>query len=147
MTDLLRLQGDELVLEVGTGSGYQAAILGRLAREVHSIERHMELAVSARSVLEEIGLQNVHVHMGDGSTGLPAHAPYQAIVVTAAAPRVPQPLLDQLAEGGRLVLPVGSLGGQVLERWVRRGDQFDQRVITAVAFVPLRGVHGWEEDW
>jgi protein-L-isoaspartate(D-aspartate) O-methyltransferase len=147
MTELLNLKGDEVVLEVGTGSGYQAAILGLLAREVHTIERHAELAARAQMVLEEIGLANVTIHVGDGSTGLPEHAPYQAIIVTAAAPRVPQPLLDQLAEGGRLVLPVGSLGGQALERWVRRGDQFNHRVITAVAFVPLRGEYGWEEDW
>ena len=147
MTELLNLKGDEVVLEVGTGSGYQAAILSLLAREVHTIERHAELAARAQVVLEEIGLANVTIHVGDGSTGLPEHAPYQAIIVTAAAPRVPQPLFDQLADGGRLVLPVGSLGGQTLERWVRRGDQFNHRVITAVAFVPLRGEYGWEEDW
>jgi protein-L-isoaspartate(D-aspartate) O-methyltransferase len=98
-------------------------------------------------VLKELGLVNVHVRVGDGSVGLPEHAPYQAIIVTAAAPSVPQPLLDQLAEGGRLVLPVGSLGGQVLECWVRHKDQYDHHVITAVAFVPLRGEHGWVEDW
>jgi protein-L-isoaspartate(D-aspartate) O-methyltransferase len=147
MTELLELKGDEVVLEVGTGSGYQAAILGLLAREVHTIERHAELAARAQGVLEEIGLANVHVHIGDGSVGLPAYAPYQAIIVTAAAPSVPQPLFDQLADGGRLVLPVGSLGGQALERWVRRGDQFNHRIITAVAFVPLRGEYGWGEDW
>jgi protein-L-isoaspartate(D-aspartate) O-methyltransferase len=147
MTELLELEGDEMVLEVGTGSGYQAAILGFLAREVHTIERHTELAERAQEVLEALGLENVHVHIGDGSAGLPEYAPYQAILVTAAAPSVPQPLIDQLAENGRLVLPVGSLGGQVLERWVRRGTQFDHRAITAVAFVPLRGKHGWEHEW
>jgi protein-L-isoaspartate(D-aspartate) O-methyltransferase len=147
MTELLELKGDERVLEVGTGSGYQAAILGLLAREIHTIERHEELGAHARVVLEELGLMNVHVHIGDGSAGLPEYAPYQAILVTAAAPGVPQPLLDQLAEQGRLVLPVGSLGEQVLERWVRRGDQFTHRVITAVAFVPLRGEYGWIQDW
>jgi protein-L-isoaspartate(D-aspartate) O-methyltransferase len=147
MTELLDLKGEETVLEVGTGSGYQAAILGLLAREVHTIERHPELAERAQGVLEEIGLANVHVHVGDGSVGLEAHAPYQAVIVTAAAPSVPQPLFDQLAEGGRLVLPVGSLGGQMLERWVRGKDQFIHRSITAVAFVPLRGEYGWEEDW
>jgi len=153
MTELLELKGDEVVLEVGTGSGYQAAILGLLAREVHTIERHAELAARAQGVLEEMALANpvfstvVHVHVGDGSAGLPEYAPYQAIIITAAAPSVPQPLFDQLADGGRMVLPVGSLGGQVLERWVRCGDQFSRQVITAVAFVPLRGEYGWEEDW
>jgi protein-L-isoaspartate(D-aspartate) O-methyltransferase len=147
MTALLELKGDEMVLEVGTGSGYQAAILGLLAREVHTIERHTELAERAQGVLEESGLENVHVHIGDGSAGLPEFAPYQAILVTAAAPSVPQPLFDQLADHGRLVLPVGSLGGQVLERWVRCGKEFNHRVITGVAFVPLRGQYGWEGEW
>jgi protein-L-isoaspartate(D-aspartate) O-methyltransferase len=147
MTELLGLEGDEIVLEVGTGSGYQAAILGSLAREVHTIERHAELAERAQGVLGALSMANVHVHIGDGSAGLPEYSPYQGILVTAAAPSVPQPLLDQLADDGRLVLPVGSLGGQVLERWVRRGTQFDHQVITAVAFVPLRGKHGWEQEW
>jgi len=147
MTELLDLKGDELVLEVGTGSGYQAAILGLLAREVHTIERHTELAARAQGVLEELGLENVHVHIGDGSAGLPEFAPYQAVLVTAAAPSVPQPLLGQLADNGRLVLPVGSLGGQVLERWVRSGKEFSHLVITGVAFVPLRGQYGWDEEW
>ncbi len=147
MTELLALKGGEMVLEVGTGSGYQAAILGLLAREVHTIERHAELSERAQRVLAELRLANVHVHTGDGSVGLAAYAPYQAVVVTAAAPKVPQPLFDQLGDGGRLVLPVGSLGGQVLECWERSEDQFDRRVITAVAFVPLRGAYGWEEEW
>lgn len=147
MTELLELKGDEIVLEVGTGSGYQAAILGLLAREVHTVERHTELAVLAQEVLKELAIENVHVHIGDGSSGLPEYSPYQAIMVTAAAPSVPKPLLDQLADGGRMVLPLGSLGAQVLECWVRAGSKFNHRVITSVAFVPLRGVYGWEEDW
>jgi protein-L-isoaspartate(D-aspartate) O-methyltransferase len=147
MTELLELKGDEMVLEVGTGSGYQAAILGLLAGEVHTIERHTELGERARAVLEELGLANVHVHIGDGSTGLLEHAPYHAILVTAAAPGVPQPLLDQLGEQGRMVLPVGRLGEQVLECWVRHGEKFTHRVVTAVAFVPLRGKYGWEQEW
>ncbi len=147
MTELLALKGGETVLEVGTGSGYQAAILGLLAGEVHTIERHAELAARAQGILDELNMPNVHVHVGDGSIGLAAYAPYQGILVTAAAPKVPQPLFDQLAEGGRLVLPVGSLGGQVLECWTRRADELEQRAISAVAFVPLRGEYGWEEEW
>ena len=153
MTELLALQGDETVLEIGTGSGYQAAILSRLARQVHTIERHAGLGETARAALEALGISNVTVHIGDGSNGLPAFAPYQGILVTAAAPGVPQPLLEQLAVQGRMVLPVGNQDGQVLECWVRRkpGGQalsaFDRRVITSVAFVPLRGRYGWEQDW
>jgi protein-L-isoaspartate(D-aspartate) O-methyltransferase len=167
MTELLELKGDEIVLEVGTGSGYQAAILGLLGREIHTIERHADLGARAQAALAALNLSNVTVHIGDGSTGLPEYAPYQAILVTAAAPSVPQPLLNQLAIQGRLVLPVGSLGQQVLECWARRkasaapppggGSQseydqwvkseFSRRTITSVAFVPLRGRYGWEQDW
>jgi protein-L-isoaspartate(D-aspartate) O-methyltransferase len=167
MTELLELHGQETVLEIGTGSGYQAAVLGLLAREVHTVERHAELAERARGTLAALGLSNVHVHTRDGSSGLPDHAPYQAILVTAAAPGVPHPLLEQLAVGGQLVLPVGSLGEQMLERWTRRkgsanppaaaGSEvehqawieaaFFHHAITAVAFVPLRGRYGWEQDW
>jgi protein-L-isoaspartate(D-aspartate) O-methyltransferase len=146
MTELLGLQGEENVLEVGTGSGYQAAVLAHLACTVHTIERHASLAERAEAVLRELGLGNVVVHVGDGSLGLPKYAPYQAILVTAAAPGVPQPLFDQLADGGRLVLPVGDRGWQMLERWTRFGEDFSKENITPVAFVPLRGEHGWKED-
>jgi len=143
MTDLLKLRGDEKVLEVGTGSGYQAAVLSLLAAEVHTIERHVPLAEKAAQILKDIHYDNIHIHTGDGSVGLPEHAPYQAIMVTAAAPKVPQPLLDQLDDGGRLVLPVGSRYSQILECWQRHGDQFKQNTVTAVAFVPLLGEEGW----
>jgi protein-L-isoaspartate(D-aspartate) O-methyltransferase len=146
MTQLLRLRGDENVLEVGTGSGYQAAILAHLARQVHTIERHPDLAERAAAVLRSLGLNNVRVHIGDGSLGLPEQAPFQAIIVTAAAPQVPQTLLDQLAEGGRLVVPVGGKLSQFLERWRRRGTRFQQEIVAPVAFVPLRGRYGWQED-
>ena len=145
MSELLELQGEESVLEVGTGSGYQAAVLAHLAQTVHTVERHAALAEQARQTLEEQGLHNVTVHLGDGSLGLAGYAPYQAIMVTAAAPVVPQPLLDQLAEGGRLVIPVGGHGSQMLERWRRQGSHFDQEDTLAVAFVPLRGAHGWKD--
>lgn len=146
MTQLLRLEGEEKVLEVGTGSGYQAAILGELAREVHTIERHAELAERARSLLQELGYANVQVHIGDGSLGLAEYAPYQAILVTAAAPKAPPALLEQLADGGRLVIPVGGQWGQMLERWTRRGARYEQEEFVPVAFVPLRGEAGWKED-
>jgi protein-L-isoaspartate(D-aspartate) O-methyltransferase len=146
MSEQLMLSGCETVLEVGTGSGYQAAILGCLAKQVHTIERHASLAERAKTVLAELGMQNICVHIGDGSQGLPEFAPYQGMLVTAAAPRVPRPLLAQLADGGRLVLPVGGLFGQTLECWRRRGDHYDRDQVLPVAFVPLRGRHGWEED-
>lgn len=146
MTQLLRLRGDENVLEVGTGSGYQAAILAHLARQVHTIERFPELAEQAAAVLKSLGLTNVQVHIGDGSLGLPDHAPFQAIIVTAAAPEVPRTLLDQLADGGRLVLPVGGKMSQFLERWRRRGAKFEQEILAPVAFVPLRGRYGWQDE-
>jgi protein-L-isoaspartate(D-aspartate) O-methyltransferase len=146
MTELLELQGEENVLEVGTGSGYQAALLAFLARQVHTIERHASLAENAEKVLMRLGLTNVTVHVSDGSLGLPIYAPFQAIMVTAAAPRVPQPLFDQLDEDGRLVLPEGGAGGQLLDRWRKQGGEFKQEHITPVAFVPLRGQHGWKES-
>ncbi len=143
MTDLLHLKGDERVLEVGTGSGYQAAILAHLAAVVHTVEFLPELAARAEKVLRELALDNVSCHVGDGSLGWPQAAPYDAILVAAAAPNVPPPLLDQLADGGRLVIPVGGRGFQSLEVWERRGDVFEREASIAVAFVPLRGEHGW----
>jgi protein-L-isoaspartate(D-aspartate) O-methyltransferase len=146
MTQLLELKGNETVLEVGTGSGYQAAILAHIAKEIHTVEQYADLARQAARVLDDLGLRNVHVHVGDGSRGLVEFSPYAAIVVTAAAPSIPKPLLDQLADGGCLVVPVGSRGGQILERWRRRGSEYDRDAITPVAFVPLRGQFGWDED-
>ena len=146
MTELLVLQGNENVLEVGTGSGYQAALLAMLAHQVHTIERHASLAENAIKALERLNINNVVVHIGDGSLGLPEYAPFQAIMITAAAPRVPQPLFDQLDEGGRLVLPEGGAGGQILDRWRNEDGEFVQEHVTPVAFVPLRGKHGWKED-
>lgn len=148
MSSLLNLAGDEVVLEVGTGSGYQAAVLSFLARQVYTIERHPPLAEKARQLFAELGITNVSVVQGDGSLGYPAHSPYHGILVTAAAPKVPRPLFDQLADGGRLVLPVGGAMGQTLVVWTRDGQRFDSRSVAPVAFVPLRGVHGWTEgEW
>lgn len=146
MTSLLNLGGDEKVLEVGTGSAYQAAILGELAERVYTLERFEGLAQEARARLERLGYENVEVIVRDGSAGLPEFAPYDAILVTAAAPRVPEPLENQLADGGRLVIPVGGRLGQVLELWRRDGQKMISERVTPVAFVPLIGKHAWPED-
>lgn len=143
MTDQLRLTGDEVLLEIGTGSGYQAAILGLLAQEVHTVERHHHLAEKARELLHNLDYNNITIHEGDGTHGLPEYAPFQGIMVTAAAPEVPQPLLDQLAEGGRLVMPVGGRGGQLLKLFQRQEGKIKAEILTPVAFVPLIGDHGW----
>jgi protein-L-isoaspartate(D-aspartate) O-methyltransferase len=144
MTELLQVESTDRVLEVGTGSGYQAAVLGRIAAEVHTVEVIPELAAQAANTLTELGYSNVYVHAGDGSLGWPQDAPYDGILVAAAAPSAPQPLLDQLVDGGRLVIPVGSRGFQQLEVWSRKGNEFERRVNLAVSFVPLRGEHGWK---
>jgi protein-L-isoaspartate(D-aspartate) O-methyltransferase len=146
MTELLELKGEENVLEVGTGSGYQAAVLGCLARQVHSVERFRSLAEEAAEKLKGLGLDNVSVHVGAGSLGGAEAAPYQSILVTAAAPGAPQPLLDQLVDGGRMVIPVGAAGNQVLEAWEKHGSDFDRESIIPVAFVPLRGRYGWDSS-
>ncbi len=145
MLQALGLNGDEKVLEIGTGSGYQAALLGQLAKEVHSIERHELLVNAALAILQELGTNNVFVHHGDGTNGWPEEAPYDAILVAASAPVVPQPLLKQLADHGRLILPVGTAWGQVLQLWKRNGEEFDYDELVPVAFVPLIGEHGWGE--
>lgn len=146
MTKLLKLTGEENVLEVGTGSGYQAAVLSKLALVVHTVERYHDLAEHAERILQAIGTTNVLVHVGDGTLGLPRYAPFQAIIVTAAAPKVPQPLFEQLAPGGRLVIPVGPSGAQDLQCWLRTEDEFSCESVLPVAFVPLRGEHGWKEE-
>lgn len=142
MTEALELTGEERVLEIGTGSGYQAAILGELAAEVYTVERHESLADTASRRLEQMGYDNIHVIHGDGTHGLPEQAPFHGVIVTAAAPEVPRPLLDQLAEGGRLIMPVGSRGRQVLKLYRRQEGEIKQETLSPVAFVPLIGDHG-----
>jgi protein-L-isoaspartate(D-aspartate) O-methyltransferase len=142
----LQLRGHERVLEIGTGSGYAAAILGSLVREVETVERIEELALAAAERLARLGFGNVHVHHGDGSLGWPLAAPYEAIAVAAGAPRPPRSLLDQLAIGGRLVLPHGDVEHQQLVRITRRdAEHFDQEELGDVRFVPLLGAEGWPE--
>ncbi len=143
MSAALALTPADRVLEVGTGSGYQAAVLGKMAGEVWSIERHAPLAADARQRLEALGLSNVHVVVGDGTTGLAEHAPYDAILVTAGAPAVPHALREQLADGGRLVIPVGPASHQDLMVCRRRGSSFEDRMGEACVFVPLVGRDGW----
>lgn len=146
MTQMLGLQGDESVLEIGTGSGYQAAVLSLVARDVYTIERHESLAQQALACIIALDIKNVNIHVGDGTRGWPENAPYDAIIATAAAPRVPKPLLNQLADGGRLVIPVGGRMGQYLETWSREGEDFSHDKTVAVAFVPLLGEFGWKDD-
>ncbi|MEJ2759640.1 MAG: protein-L-isoaspartate O-methyltransferase, partial [Anaerolineales bacterium] len=146
MTDLLRLHGDETVLEIGTGSGYQAAVLAALAKHIYTVERHPELAHRAALTLHALDINNVTVLEGDGSTGWPEFAPYDAVLVTAAAPKAPQPLLDQLALGGRLVLPVGEIGKQYLEVWRHDEEGYRSEIVVPVSFVPLVGEYGFEEN-
>jgi len=138
MTSALRLQGSERVLEIGTGSGYQAAVLAAIVPEVYSIEILPELAQAARATLDRLGLERVRLRTGDGFRGWPEHAPFDAIVVTASPLQVPQPLLEQLAPGGRMVLPVGG-EQQLLLRITRGPNGYESDTLAAVRFVPMTG--------
>ena len=146
MSAALRLQGDERVLEIGTGFGYQAAVLACLAREVFTVEFRAELATEAAERLARLAYKNVHMHCGDGTLGLPEFAPYDAILVAAAAPSVPAPLLVQLAEGGRMVVPVGDVENQDLRLIERSHDTFRTIMLEPCRFVPLLGAHGWKDS-
>ncbi|MFN2119170.1 MAG: protein-L-isoaspartate(D-aspartate) O-methyltransferase [Anaerolineales bacterium] len=143
MTSLVELSGSDRVLEVGTGSGYQAAILGRLAGEVHTVELIPELAGRAQRLLARLGYDNVHVHQSDGSLGWEAAEPYSAILVAAAAPEVPEPLRRQLEDGGRMAIPIDRRDGyQTLVLLRCREGETTESSIASVAFVPLRGRYG-----
>lgn len=146
MADALSLESHQRILEVGTGSGYQAAVLSLLAREVISVETQSELAILARERLIRLGYTNVRVEESDGSLGWPEDAPYDAILVTAAAPEVPQPLIEQLAENGRLVIPVGPSEHQDLLRIMKREGGMSKELLCACRFVPLIGRYGWRSD-
>lgn len=145
MTAALHLQPQHRVLEIGTGCGYQAAVLSRLAKEVFTIERQPELASAASEKLSQLGYSNVHVHCGDGTFGLPDFAPFDAILVAAAAPSVPKPLLAQLSEGGRMIIPVGDADNQELQLIEKRAESFPTRMLEGCRFVPLVGFHGWQK--
>jgi protein-L-isoaspartate(D-aspartate) O-methyltransferase len=143
MTEALGLIGAERVLEIGTGSGYQTAILAELSLEVLTVERIPELAAEAQRVLGELGFGNIRFRVGDGTLGWPEEAPFDRILVAAAAPAIPKPLTDQLAEGGRLVVPVGSRGSQDLTLIQRRAGELHQQSLGGCVFVPLIGQEGW----
>jgi protein-L-isoaspartate(D-aspartate) O-methyltransferase len=140
----LELRGSEHVLEIGTGSGYSAAVLARLAAEVLTIERHAELADEAEARLRELGVANVEVVVGDGSRGMPERAPFEAIAVHATAPAPPMSLIEQLAPDGRLVVPIASRGADMLTQYRRRDGEVITQVIGPCRFVPLIGEEGYE---
>jgi len=146
MTAALHLEPGDRVLEIGTGCGFQAAVLSLLAKEVFTIERRPELASAASATLARLGYANAHAHCGDGTLGLPDFAPFDAILVAAAAPSVPKPLLLQLAEGGRMILPVGDTEHQELQLIEKHGDTFPTKMLEGCRFVPLVGYHGWQEQ-
>jgi protein-L-isoaspartate(D-aspartate) O-methyltransferase len=145
MTAGLHLDATKKVLEIGTGCGYQAAVLSLMSGEVHSVEYRTDLAVAADQRLKRLGYSNVRIHCGDGSDGLPKFAPYDAILVAAAAPAVPPPLLDQLGDGGRMIVPIGTEDLQELVLVTRHGREYSFEQRGPCRFVPLLGRHGWKE--
>jgi len=148
MSESLQLQGREEVLEIGSGSGYQAAVLSCLARRVYTIERHPTLARRARQVLDQLGCSNVQLKLGDGTLGWPEVGPFDGIMVTAGAPVLPDRLKGQLKIGGRLLVPVGDKSQQVLLRVTRRGEQdFHEERLLGCRFVPLVGENGWKDGY
>ena len=147
MTEALALQPQETVLEIGTGSGYQMAVLAELVKHVYSVERIAALADRARAALQRAGYRNVTVAVGDGSEGLPGAAPFDAVLVTAAAPALPQSLFDQLREGGRMVVPVGTYSGQQLQRVQKLDGKPVSTGLDLVRFVPLIGAEGYDQSW
>lgn len=146
MTELLELAGTERVLEIGTGSGYQCAVLSRLCAKVYSIERICELTEYATEKLKSLGYDNVHLKCSDGTLGWPDEAPFDRIIVTAAAPELPAPLVEQLAEGGIIMAPLGSHYSQILTIGRKEGGVLKLSHHTGCVFVPLLGAHAWPED-
>ncbi|MBW2027724.1 MAG: protein-L-isoaspartate(D-aspartate) O-methyltransferase [Deltaproteobacteria bacterium] len=146
MTQALELKGDEKTLEIGTGSGYQTAILAELSEKVYTVERIRPLMENARKLLAELGYVNILFKAFDGTLGWKEYAPYDAIMVTAGAPRIPDPLLEQMADGGRMVIPIGDRYSQDLIKVVRKKDDYRQENLGGCRFVDLVGVHGWKES-
>ncbi len=146
MTDLLNVQEGMKVLEIGTGSGYQAAILAQLTRSVFTIERISSLAIKARQKFRDLGINTIICREGDGTKGIPDKAPFDRIIVTAGAPVVPESLLAQLAVGGILIIPTGPREGQILERYTKMSDKIIHEQFEPLLFVPLIGENGWSAD-
>jgi protein-L-isoaspartate(D-aspartate) O-methyltransferase len=144
--ELLELKGQERVLEIGTGSGYQTVLLSHLVAQVFTIERIAALYNLGRENIARAGAKNVSMLLGDGTVGWREYSPYDAILVSAGGPTIPQPLIDQLADGGRMIVPVGGLDEQVLKLVVRRGADVRISDVAPVRFVPLFGTHGWEQQ-
>jgi protein-L-isoaspartate(D-aspartate) O-methyltransferase len=145
MTDALDLSGEEKVLEIGTGSGYQSALLAEMSFNVFSVEKIRALAIKARAVLDRLQYHNIAIQVGDGTIGWPEHSPFDAIMVTAGAPDLPRPLIEQLNVGGRLVIPVGDDESQVLVRVTRHPSKFEEEQLGDCRFVKLWGKFGWQE--
>jgi len=146
MTECLSLTGQEKVLEIGTGSGYQTAILAELAKEVYSIERFERLAKSAEKIVNELGYTNIKIKVGDGTLGWEEEAPFDRIIITAASPRIPLPLTEQLKENGKLILPLGESFSQVLTLVEKKKDRLESIQVCGCVFVPLVGKYGWKGE-
>jgi protein-L-isoaspartate(D-aspartate) O-methyltransferase len=145
MTEALELKGDENTLEIGTGSGYQTAILAELSSRVYTVERIERLLVNARKILAHLGYENILFKVFDGTIGWKEYAPFDTIMVTAGAPGVPEPLVDQLADDGRMIIPIGDRYSQELIKIVRRGKSLEQKNLGGCRFVNLIGIHGWQD--
>jgi protein-L-isoaspartate(D-aspartate) O-methyltransferase len=146
MTECLDLNTQDKVLEIGTGSGYQAAILAKLAKEVYSIERFKNLANKAETVFNESGYTNIKIQVGDGTLGWPEEAPFDKIIITAASPKVPLPLIEQLKESGKLILPLGESFSQVLTVVEKKKGKLESIEVCGCVFVPLVGKYGWRNN-